>query len=180
MTKIHSETHSSSNDSRELFGPAAAVSIPVVKPVRPLSGFRPPDQLPADTRKRSSEEPDPSAKRPRSDERPADSPVVVPTLSSAANVKPYLSPNRNLPSAPADRTAHAIKRVQIQGNGWISFSPSVNQPIPPAGPQTGDTITISGVIGEAGSVTQRAVLPIGSELNKGFRAKNVSNIMSKP
>lgn len=180
MIKIHSETHSSSNDSRELFGPAAAVSIPVVKPVRPLSEFRPPDQLPVDTRKRSSEEPDLSAKRPRTDERPADSPVVVPTPSSAANVNPYLSPNRKLPSAPTHGTAHAIKRVQIQGNGWISFSPSVNQPIPPAGPQTGDTITISGVIGEARSVTQRAVLPIGSELNKGFRAKNVSNIISKP
>lgn len=178
MAKIHSETHSSSNDSR--VGPAAAVSIPVVKPVRPLSEFRPPDQLPVDTRKRSSEELDLSVKRPRSDERPADSPVVVPTPSSAANVDPYLSPDRSLSSAPAQRTAHAIKRVQIQGNGWISFSPSVNQPIPPVGPQTGDTITISGVIGEARSVTQRAVLPIGSELNKGFRAKNVSNIMSKP
>lgn len=179
MSKIHSETHSSSNDS-ELFGPAAVVSIPVVKPVRPLSEFRPPDQLPVDTRKRSSEGLDPSAKRPRSDERPADSPVDVPTPPSAVNVNPYLSPNRNLPSAPAHRIAHAIKRVQIQGNGWISFSPSVNQPIPPAGPQTGDTITISSVNGEAGSVTQRAVLPIGSEFNKGFRAKNVSNIMSKP
>ncbi|KIR28418.1 hypothetical protein I309_02722 [Cryptococcus deuterogattii LA55] len=150
----------------------AAVSIPAVKPVRPLSEFRPPDQLPVDTRKRSSEELDPSVKRPRSDEGPADSPVVVPTPSSVANVDPYLPPNTNLPTASAYRTAHSTKRVQIQGNGWISFSPSVNQPTPPAGSQTGDTISISGVIGEAGSVTQRAVLPIGSELNKGFRAKN--------
>lgn len=180
MTKLHSGIRSSSNDSRELLGPAAAVSIPAVKPVRPLSEFRPPDQLPVDTRKRSSEELDPSVKRPRSDEGPADSPVVVPTPSSVANVDPYLPPNTNLPTASAYRTAHSTKRVQIQGNGWISFSPSVNQPTPPAGSQTGDTISISGVIGEAGSVTQRAVLPIGSELNKGFRAKNVSNIMSKP
>lgn len=178
MTKVHC-SRSYSGDSRELLRPATAINIPVVKPVRPLSEFQPPDQLLVDARKRSSEELDPNAKRPRSNEQPADSSLTAPTPPSVPNLNSNLTPDTNVSSVPVLRAASAIRRVQIQGDGWISFGPSANQPTLPAGPQSGDNTSISGAIGETGSVTQRAVLPSGSELNKGFRAKNVGYIMSK-
>ncbi|OXG80718.1 hypothetical protein C349_03899 [Cryptococcus neoformans var. grubii Br795] len=172
MTKVHSASRSFSDDSRQFLRPAAAINIPVVKPVRPLTEFRPPDQLPVDAHKRSSEELDPNAKRPRSNEQPADSSLTAPTPPSVPNLNSNLTPDTNVSSVPVLRAASAIRRVQIQGDGWISFGPSVNQPTPSTGPQSGDNTSISGAVGETGSVTQRAVLPTGSELNKGFKAKN--------